>query len=723
MIRLNAICFLMAFAGQLAAIAGATVRVDINPDNGRKDEQTAGWTNWAVRDGASASGEFGGIKVTLRATPGFATGLWKPGLDYGVTMAMDGVYVKGGALEMVLAGLPAGRHSIVTYHNSIWDEPLSSCEILVDGAPKLKGVRQGPKATDPFVTDYAAFDVEATAGKDVVIRFQPEGSGGLDNVIMNGFEIDAIDPAKQISRPFPTDRDEHAPPNPVLAWSPVKAATSHRVYFGTDANAVANATVSSSEYKGETTEPRFETHGLSNFATYYWRVDEILSGQSEPAKGDVHFFRVRHLAFPGAEGYGRFAIGGRGGRVIEVTNLNDDGPGSLRAACDAEGPRTVVFRVGGTIPLKSKIIIRNPYITVAGQTAPGDGICLRGFSFGCLGVHDAIIRYVRLRVGDESGKTLDGMGARAGDNIIYDHCSISWSIDEGFSSRQAKNITFQRCIIAEALNMSVHSHYVGTGKGHSFAGSISGDIGSFHHNLLANCAGRNWSLAGGLDNSGHRLAGRLDIRNNVVYNWVHRTTDGGCLALNFVNNFYIPGPASRVFTLQKPDPGDANRGMRIYMTGNLMEGHPGVNADNWSAAVLEPGALAKVKSDAPLFESYVATQSPQAAYESILSDVGANLPKQDSVDARIIQDVKRRGYTFVGSKTKLPGIIDSQADADAWPQYHSAEPPPDADHDGIPDEWERAHGLNPNDPNDGARDSGDGYTWLEKYLHSIGSHD
>src|SRR5580765_8356445 len=266
------------------------------------------------------------------------------------------------------------------------------------------------------------------------------------------------------------------------------------------------------------------------------------------------------LAFPGAEGYGRFAKGGRGGKVYEVTTLedylSDKDPaksepvihGSLREAVEADGPRTIVFRVGGTIQLKDKLVIHNPYCTVAGQTAPGDGICIRGATFGFYGTHDGIIRYVRVRVGDESGKTYDGMGFASSDNCIIDHCSISWTIDEAVSSRGAKNITFQRNIIAEPLNMSVHSHYVGTGKGHSFAGSISGDIGSFHHNLLANAAGRNWSLAGGLTKGG-KFAGYLDLRNNVVWNWDNRTNDGGVRRLNLVGNYYIPGPATHVFHL------------------------------------------------------------------------------------------------------------------------------------------------------------------------------
>jgi hypothetical protein len=718
--------FLFALTFPAAAQAGP-VRVDINPDNGRRDVQTPGWHNWAVKDGPSASTTVDGVRVTVRKAGAMGTGLavgwWKGGLDYGVTMANDGVYVKdgdkGGQLELVLSGLSPGRHLVVTYHNALWDDPLSRCDILVDGALKLRGVRQGPKCTDPYDAVSASFEVEAAAGQDVVIRFRPDGSGQKDNVILNGFEIDTVDPTRRAIKPFPAKVDEHAPPDPVLTWLPGRAAVAHRVYFGTDREAVARATPASSEYRGDQTATWFATKGLSHFANYYWRVDEVERGKAEaPVKGEIWMFRVRHLAFPGAEGYGRFAIGGRGGRVIEVTNLNDSGPGSLRAACEAEGPRTVVFRVGGTIHLKSRIVIHNPYLTVAGQTASGDGICLRGYSFGILGGHDIIIRYLRLRVGDESGKTLDGMGARGGDHIIYDHCSISWSIDEGFSSREAKNLTFQRSIIAEALNLSVHSHYKGTGKGHSFAASISGNIGSFHHNLLAHCWGRNWSLAGGYDNNA-RLAGRLDIRNNVVYNWANRTTDGGCRELNFVNNYYLPGPATRVFTLQKPDPGDPQRGMRLYMTGNVLEGHPKVNADNWTAAVLEPQDLARVRAEAPLFEPCVTTHSAQEAYQSVLADVGANIPKLDPVDTRILQDVKKRGYTFVGTKGKLPGIIDSQADVGGWPTYRSGEPPVDSDHDGIPDAWERQHGLNPNDPSDAARDSGDGYTWLEKYLNSI----
>jgi hypothetical protein len=710
-----------------ACTARASLKVDLNPDNKRSDVLTPEWADWRVRDGvATDSRTFGPITVTLRqsgpAGQGLTADWWKPGLDYPAHMASDGAFVKGGekggTLEMVIAGLPPGRHGIATFHNSIWNKPVSRVNVDVDGALRAKGITPSVRVTDDYDAASAFVEVDAVAGKDLVLRFEPDGSGEINNVILNGFEIDAIDPSRQAIKPQPAHNDEHVAPDATLTWTPAKGATAHRVYLGTDPTTVANATPSSPEFKGEQAAATFSTAGLNlnPWTTYFWRVDEIHPDGVTP--GEVWRFRVRRLAFPGAEGYGRFAAGGRGGRVIEVTSLEDSGPGTLREACEAEGPRTVVFRLGGTINLKSKIIIRHPYLTVAGQTAPGDGICLRGYSFGCSDTHDVIIRFMRLRVGDESGKTLDGMGARGCEQVIYDHCSISWSIDEGFSSREAHNITFQRSIIAEALNLSVHSHYVGTGKGHSFAGSISGNIGSFHHNLLANCQGRNWSLAGGLDRTGQHLAGRLDIRNNVVYNWGKRTTDGGVRELNFVNNFYIPGPATTVFTLLKPDPGDPDRGMRAYMTGNVIEGRPQFDADNWKAGVFASEAdMAKVRSPAPLFEPYVTTQSPREAYEDILKDVGATVPHRDAVDARIIENVRRRNHTFTGSKSGLPGIIDSQADAGGWPEYKSAEPPADSDHDGIPDAWETRHGLNPHDPADGARDAGDGYTHLEHYLN------
>lgn len=708
-------------------VSGEALKVDISPDNGRKDVLTPEWHNWLMKDAPSASEKFGNITVTFRIAGAIGSDLtaayWKGGADYGVHMANDGVTVKdgnkGGRLEMVIGGLSPGKHNLVTYHSSADNVELNPFDVLVNGKVELRGVQPTKRVTDDYDCASVSFEVESIDGKDVVIEFKPSDGDKVANVIVSGFEIDTIDPKRLAIKPAPAHNDEHADPQTTLRWTAAHSASKHRIYLGTDQQAVASATPASPEYQGELSEPAFTSKGLSHFATYFWRVDEVSTDPAHAiARGNIWRFRVRHLAFPGAEGYGRFARGGRAGRVIEVTSLEDSGPGTLREACDAEGPRTVVFRVGGLIELKSKIIIRNPYITVAGQTAPGDGICIKNYSFGCLGSHDVIIRYIRVRIGDETGETLDGMGLASCDHSIVDHCSISWTIDESFSSRGAKNITFQRNIIAEALNHAGHKKYIGTGKGHGFAASISGNIGSFHHNLLTHNAGRNWSLAGGLDQNA-RLAGHLDIRNNIVYNWEHRTTDGGCRELNFVNNFYIPGPASRVFTLQKPDPSDPERGMRIYLAGNQIEGHPKANADNWSAAVMDPDWLAKVRSNEPLFAPFVTTQSVQDAYKSVLADVGANLPRQDSVDARVIEDVKKREARFMGAISKVPGIIDSQKDSGGWPVYQGGKALPDTDHDGMPDDWEQKKGLNPGDPSDGGKDAGDGFTNLEVYLNEL----
>jgi hypothetical protein len=709
---------------QVCSAAFAALRVDLSPDNGRKDVLTPGIENWTLKDAPSASQTFAdGIAVTLRAGSGALTTPWfKGGYDTGATIASDGVCAKG-KLELVISGLSAGKHSIVTWHSSVEDKPAGPYTILVDGKEKLTGVTPSRRvATDADAT--AAFvEVNATAGKDVVVAISGDG-----DVILNGFAIDVPDPNKQAIKPTPEAGNEHATQNPVLSWTPAKSAKSHNVYFGTSAQAVKIATPASPEFKGTQTQPKFATKDLNTFDTYYWRVDEVNGAdesQTPPTTGDVWSFRVAHVAFPGAEGYGRFAIGGRGGRVIEVTNLDDSGPGSLREAVEAQGPRTVIFRVGGNIQLKDKLVIHNPYITIAGQTAPGDGIAICGATFGNLSTHDTIIRYVRVRVGDESGKTYDGMGFAGSDNCIIDHCSIAWTIDESVSSRGGKNITFQRNIIAEPLNMSVHSHYVGTGKGHSFAGSISGDIGSFHHNLLANAAGRNWSLAGGLTRGG-KMAGYLDIRNNVVYNWQHRTNDGGVKALNLVANYYIPGPASRVFHLLMPDTGQAGDPQQYFVADNMMEGHPQYDADNWKnggvifSDKLDPRTMPQVKLDKPFCEPYVTTQSAKEAYASVIADVGANYPKYDAIDARTVKDVINRSFTYKGSKTNTPGIIDSQNDVGGFPQLKGGEAPADSDHDGMPDSWEKSNGLNPNDPSDGAKDSvSEGYTNLERYLNGI----
>jgi hypothetical protein len=440
--------------------------------------------------------------------------------------------------------------------------------------------------------------------------------------------------------------------------------------------------------------------------------------------------RVRLLAFPTAEGWGRFARGGRGGRVIEVTNLNDSGPGSLRAAVEAEGPRTVVFSVSGLITLESRLIIRKPFLTIAGQTAPGKGICLRKYNFGMLGATNVIVRYVRVRPGNLSGATLDGMGMASSDHCIIDHCSISWTLDEAFSSRGARNITLQRTLISEALNEAGHKKYP-PGTQHGYAASIGGDIGSFHHNLLAHCAGRNWSLAGGLSKPGNTYAGRLDLRNNVVYNWKTRATDGGAHEVNFVNNYYQPGPATRWFYALNAQYGGFPGTQRYYFEGNVMPGHFGLtNQTAGRTATTERGGKLPTEYspwvDRPFFDPFVKTHTTVEAYTNVLANVGCSFPALDEHDQRVIAEVRAGTFNFKGGKTGLPGLPDSQDDVGGWEDYPEVHRPAgwDTDHDGMPDEWEKAHGLNRGDAADANQDmTGDGYTNLERYLNSLVGED
>lgn len=428
------------------------------------------------------------------------------------------------------------------------------------------------------------------------------------------------------------------------------------------------------------------------------------------------------LAFPTAEGYGRFAKGGRGGRVMHVTHLRDGGPGSLRAAVEAEGPRTVVFDVSGLITLESPLVVRRPYLTVAGQTAPGKGICIRKYNFGLYATHDVIIRHVRVRPGNISGKTLDGMGMAYSDHCIVDHCSVSWTIDEAFSSRGAKNITLQRCLVSEALNAAGHRKYP-PGTQHGYAASIGGMIGSFHHNLLANNAGRNWSLAGGL-NKKKRHTGRLDIRNNVVFNWKHRATDGGAAEVQFVNNYYKPGPATRKFHVIRPELEWVHLygPQRYFITGNVLEGRVKATERLGGFVPWKETPLKQYISETPFFESHVATQTAQAAWKDVMADVGCNVPRWDEHDTRILKEARTGVCGFRGSVTGLPGLPDSQADVGGWEDYPEVHRPAgwDTDRDGMPDAWEQTMSLDPRDASDGNGDrDGDGYTNLEEYLGTL----
>lgn len=738
----------------LAAIGqAAELKVDLNPPERRSDILTPHWENWAWHEGNSSAQTFGDVTVTFRAATNEVLSpiLYKGTLDYGAHMASDGIAVKepvsNGGVDMVISGLAPGRHTVATYHNEVRDHVAPAVfDVSIDGIQKVAGLHASYRATNDYEGASAFLEATAVAGKDVVIHFQPAQAGSNRSLIINGFEIDAADPRAKAIEPSPANDEEHWPKDAALTWTAPASAVAHQFYLGTDSNAVLAATPSTPEFKGKLTAATFTPSKPVAMQNYFWRVDELDSA-GNVTRGEVWRFRVRTLAFPTAQGYGRFATGGRGGRVIEVTNLEDyksaDGeaviPGSYRAAVEAEGPRTIVFRVSGLIKLKAPCAVHNPYCTIAGQTAPGDGICLANFSGGAYGTHDVIIRYMRFRIGDAANKAMDGAGLGSCDHCIIDHCSISWSSDEGTSSRGAHNITFQRNIVAEALHHGPHYRASDRSKleTHAFAGSISGGIGSYHHNLLADCTDRNWSLAGGLNQGGHYV-GFLDIRNNVVYNWTARTTDGGVKALNYVNNYYKPhAPNPFVKWLLKLDPINPAWGTEsYYMAGNVLEGYVD-ETNNWSAFQNGPEVEKQVRVDHELYPSYVTTHSAREAFTNVLANVGANFPKQDAVDLHIIADTRNGTAEFVGTRgpsygdrpsPNFPGIIDTQSDDQSatgspnfpWPEYKTYNASVDSDHDGIPDAWEKAHGLNPSDPSDANQDlNGDGYTNLEKYLNSL----
>ena len=440
------------------------VKVDLS-GSARSDTAAPRYIEWQF-DQANPATNFGAIKVTLRKVGPegvLQSGLYKFGIDFGARLACDGIQTRGAAMEMTLAGLSPGRHTLTTFHNALQasGQPPAKFDVYVDDKVVLTKVQASVQVTNDYEIASACFAVNAKPDQELIVRFVPADTSDKGGIVLNGFEIDHPDPSKRAIKPIPATDDEHvaAESDSVrLSWVAAPGARSHDVYFGTNRAAVRAADRHSAIFRGNQKEPAYAVSSLKHGETYYWRIDEV-DGSNQVTGGEVWSFRTRHVAFPTAQGYGRFARGGRGGRVLEVTQLGDSGPGSLRAAVEAEGPRTVVFLVSGLITLESRLAVRNPYLTIAGQTAPGKGICVRKYNLGLAGTHDVIVRYLRVRPGDISGQTLDGMGMAGSDHCIIDHCSISWSLDEAFSSRAANNITVQRTLISEALNVAGHKKY------------------------------------------------------------------------------------------------------------------------------------------------------------------------------------------------------------------------------------------------------------------------
>ncbi|MCI9843706.1 polysaccharide lyase family 1 protein [Flavobacterium pectinovorum] len=724
-----ALAMLLTANGQAQNTEKQIVKVDFDFAGRRLDEvHDPNYESWVISEQKEADKSFNGLNFKLKGN--FNSKWYKLGMSapFYSRLASDGL-VTAENLELKIIGLKEGKHTLLTFHNAfdvITGKTFSPIKIYVNG--KLEEtVNASQRANAKIDASMVYINFTAEKGKDVIVRFEIDPTTNPDvvkQIVINGFEIDTPNLMNQARTPKPENRDEHVEVNKKLelTWDASKNAVAHQLYFGEDENDVAKANENATAYKGKLTQNKFEVSNLYSGSTYYWRVDAI-DNKGTVTPGNVWSFRPAQLAFVGAEGYGRYAIGGRGGKVVEVTNLNDDGPGSLRDAINQEiGPRTIVFNVSGNIKLESRLVANQPNITIAGQTAPGEGITISRAPIGLTG-NDGIVRFLKVRIG--GGRTFDGMGLTGANYSIIDHCSISWTIDESFSSRGAHHITLQRTLISEALNVAGHHKYA-EGKMHGYAATIGGDIGSFHHNLLAHNEGRNWSIGGGLNGDGY-YSGKVDIRNNVVYNWGHRATDGGASEVNFVNNYYKPGASTKIFVALNAQIEGVGKGkQQYYFDGNVMPGYfDEKNQDKGRKFTLSNKATAdyEVFLPKPFFESFVNTQSATAAYKNVLSDIGANQPFFDKHDKRIVDETLKGTYTFKGSKSGLAGLIDNEQDAGGFPDFANETRPADwdTDHDGLPNWWEKAFGLNENskvgDFSDANQDTDkDGFTQLDNYL-------
>ena len=455
-------------------------------------------------------------------------------------------------------------------------------------------------------------------------------------------------------------------------------------------------------------------------------------------------------AFPGAEGFGRYTTGGRGGAVYHVTRLDDDtNPGSFRYACNQRGKRTIVFDVSGTIYLKSELQLKNGNVSILGQTAPGDGICIADYPF-TISSSNVIIRYMRFRLGNRkvAYHEGDGLGGMDQANIIIDHCSVSWSVDECLSVYGSKNITVQWCFVDQSMVNSGHS------KGsHGYGGNWGGSGASYHHNLIAHHTSRTPRLG---PRPSTQTDERMDMRNNVIYNWGGNGCYGGeGMNVNIVNNFYKPGPGSP----------EGTKGMRIaavgirtseytkhdtspngwdvmwhvwgkyYVTGNVNSIYEEVTTDNWTYGMYNQIDDSKVdytytqetkdtmRINQPIPYGFVTTHKALRAFEKVVAYGGASY-RRDSHDTYIAEDVEKGTAKYSGVGQEGKGFINSQEDADGWPELNSETAPADSDGDGMPDAWEAEHGLNPNanDANLYNLDPKRYYTNLEVYCNSLVEH-
>ena len=764
----------------VAAQEKPQVKVDVSITNRNNPDETLepGYEWWKPAQGKqSDTFESAGLKFTFTAPEGVTP-------DYIVRTGWNKTYVQNadnkskngrllydglsldpndnsvgasdyyGQLTLKIEGLPAGNHTLISYHNC-WGNPEKTVcapmtvkcngQVVAENVVPSLGVAVAANATMATIPITVAND-----GDVVTIDFTTDadhpataeaGKTEFKTPLINGFELNTVDVSKQAKEPYPASGDMHFDGDSkqvTLRWTAASdQVKEHRLYLSTNDESQLSllATLSANQ-------TTYDINDLYSMNTYYWRVDEVDS-DGNVVEGQVWKFKPRQLAFPEAEGYGRYAQGGRGGTVYHVTSLsNENVPGTLKYGLLMQGPRYIVFDVSGIIEMDFGALFPTSHITIAGQTAPGKGICIKASNIN-IG-SDVICRHMRFKrglgvYGENTGNAMDMSGA---DHAIVDHCTAAWGTDETVSGRGAKNVSFQYSVISEALGIAGHKNY-DDGTNHGFAATIDGKVGSYHHNLLVNCNGRNWSMGGGMDGE-NRAIGQMDIFNNVCYNWWGRTTDGGCHEVNFVNNYYKMGPDTRrkqLFTQQYENIGHIESTWQAYISGNIREEkNHSLTQDKYndtynytlSNGAVDPNTRTdeyayKTFVNEPFFPSYAIIHSAQDALKIVTSYSGATMPQRDEHHQRNIRETLEGSWTYKGSKSGIKGEIDTEADItehaagkgwEEYPEEHRAADW-DSDEDGMPDWWEQCVGSNATVANHNDDADGDGWTMLDDYLDFV----
>ena len=762
----------------VAAQEKPQVKVDVSITNRNNPDETLepGYEWWKPSQGKqSDTFESAGLKFTFTAPEGVTpdyivrTGWNKTYVQNGDNKSKNGRLLYDGLsldpndnsvgasdyygqLTLKIEGLPAGNHTLISYHNC-WGNPEKTVcapmtvkcngQVVAENIVPTLGVAVAANATMATIPITVAND-----GDVVTIDFTTDadhpataeaGKTEFKTPLINGFELNTVDVSKQAKEPYPASGDMHFDGDSkqvTLRWTAASdQVKEHRLYLGTNDESQLSllATLSANQTS-------YDINDLYSMNTYYWRVDEV-DANGNVVEGQVWKFKPRQLAFPEAEGYGRYAQGGRGGTVYHVTSLSGGSePGTLLyGLAEMDGPRYIVFDVSGIIELDFSSHFTKPYAYIAGQTAPGKGICIKASNIN-IG-SDVICRHMRFKrgLGVYGENTGNAMGMSGADHAIVDHCTAAWGTDETVSGRGAKNISFQYSVISEALGIAGHKNY-SDGTNHGYAATIDGRIGSWHHNLLVNCNGRNWSMGGGMDGE-NRAIGQMDIFNNVCYNWYGRTTDGGCHEVNFVNNYYKMGPDTKrkqLFTQQYENIGHIESKWQAYIAGNIREEkNHSLTEDKYNDTynyTLSNGAVdPNTRTDEyqyntfvnkPFFPSYATIHSAEDAMKIVTSYCGATMPQRDEHHQRNVRETLDGTWTYKGSKSGIKGEIDTEEDitehaaGKGWEEYTEEHRAADwdTDEDGMPDWWEHCVGSNASVANQNDDPDGDGWTLLDDYL-------